>query len=70
MAVQTNIFPLYEVENGIDYTINVKPREYLVREYFKLQGRFRHLSEEDLDQIQGMVNEDWERLLRKAGERA
>ncbi|HNY73604.1 MAG TPA: 3-methyl-2-oxobutanoate dehydrogenase subunit beta, partial [Syntrophales bacterium] len=68
MAVQTNIFPLYEVENGVNYTINVKPREYLVREYFKLQGRFRHLSEEDLDQIQAMVNEDWELLLRKAGE--
>ena len=70
MAVQTNIFPLYEVENGVNYTINVKPREYLVREYFKLQGRFRHLSEEDLDQIQAMVNEDWELLLRKAGEHA
>jgi len=70
MAVQTNIFPLYEVENGVNYTINVKPREYLVREYFKLQGRFRHLSETDLDQIQAMVNEDWELLLRKAGEHA
>jgi len=69
MAVQTNIFPLYEVENGVKYTINYKPKEYLVREYFKLQGRFRHLTERDLDQIQEMVNEDWELLLRKAGER-
>jgi pyruvate/2-oxoacid:ferredoxin oxidoreductase beta subunit len=70
MAVQTNIFPLYEVEDGIKYTINYKPKEYLVREYFKLQGRFRHLTDRDLDQIQEMVNEDWELLLRKAGERA
>ena len=69
MAVQTNIFPLYEVENGVKYTINYKPKEYLVREYFKLQGRFRHLREMDLDQIQEMVNEDWALLLRKAGER-
>jgi pyruvate/2-oxoacid:ferredoxin oxidoreductase beta subunit len=69
MAVQTNIFPLYEVENGVKYTINYKPKEYLVREYFKLQGRFRHLTERDLDQIQEMVNEDWGLLLRKAGER-
>jgi len=38
MAVQTNIFPLYEVEGGVRYTINYKPKEYLVREYFKLQG--------------------------------
>jgi pyruvate/2-oxoacid:ferredoxin oxidoreductase beta subunit len=69
MAVQTNIFPLYEVENGVKYTINYKPKEYLVREYFKLQGRFRYLTDRDLDQIQEMVNEDWGRLLRKAGER-
>ena len=69
MAVQTNIFPLYEVEEGIKYTINYKPKEYLVREYFKLQGRFRYLTDRDLDQIQEMVNEDWELLLRKAGER-
>ncbi len=66
MAVQTNIFPLYEVEDGVRYTINYKPREYLVREYFKLQGRFRHLTDKDLDEIQEMVNEDWELLLRKA----
>jgi pyruvate/2-oxoacid:ferredoxin oxidoreductase beta subunit len=70
MAVQTNIFPLYEVEDGLRYTINYKPREYLVREYFRLQGRFKHLTDQDLDQIQQMVNEDWELLLRKAGERA
>jgi pyruvate/2-oxoacid:ferredoxin oxidoreductase beta subunit len=69
MAVQTNIFPLYEVEDGIKYTINYKPKEYLVREYFKLQGRFRHLTDRDLDQIQEMVNEDWKLLLRKARER-
>jgi len=66
MAVQTNIFPLYEVEDGIHYTINQKPKEYLVREYFKLQGRFRHLTDKDLDQIQTMVDEDWALLLRKA----
>ena len=69
MAVQTNIFPLYEVEDGIKYTINYKPKEYLVREYFKLQGRFRYLTDRDLDQIQEMVNEDWGLLLRKASER-
>jgi pyruvate/2-oxoacid:ferredoxin oxidoreductase beta subunit len=67
MAVQTNIFPLYEVEDGLRYTINFLSKGYLVREYFKLQGRFKHLTEADLDQIQDMVNEDWELLLRKAG---
>ena len=68
MAVQTSIFPLYEVEDGIKYTINYKPKEYPVAEYFKLQGRFKHLTDQDLKHIQDMVDEDWGLLLRKAGE--
>lgn len=67
MAVQTTIFPLYEVEDGLRYTINYTPKGYLVNEYFRLQGRFKHLTEEDLDSIQEMVDEDWSLLLRKAG---
>lgn len=70
MAVQTNIFPLYEVEAGLRYTINYKPRGYLVREYFRLQGRFQHLAERNLDEIQKMVDEDWGLLLKEAGESA
>jgi pyruvate/2-oxoacid:ferredoxin oxidoreductase beta subunit len=67
MAVQTNIFPLYEVEEGLRYTINFTPKGYLVNEYFHLQGRFKHLSNRDLTHIQEMVDEDWNLLLRKAG---
>ncbi len=67
MAVQTNIFPLYEVENGVKYTINHMPKGFLVREYFKLQGRFKHLTDSDLEEIQEMVNDDFQLLLRKAG---
>ncbi|MBP1727238.1 MAG: porB [Deltaproteobacteria bacterium] len=67
MAVQTNIFPLYEVEDGVRYTINFTPKGYLVNEYFRLQGRFKHLTDEDLAEIQEMVDEDWNLLLRKAG---
>jgi pyruvate/2-oxoacid:ferredoxin oxidoreductase beta subunit len=67
MAVQTNIFPLYEVVDGVHYTINFTPKGYLVQEYFHLQGRFKHLAESDLQQIQEMVDEDWELLQRKAG---
>jgi pyruvate/2-oxoacid:ferredoxin oxidoreductase beta subunit len=66
MAVQTNIFPLYEVEDGLHYTLNFTPKGYLVKEYFHLQGRFKHLTEADLDQIQQMVDEDWGLLQRKA----
>jgi pyruvate/2-oxoacid:ferredoxin oxidoreductase beta subunit len=70
MAVQANIFPLYEVESGLKYTINYKPKEYPIKEYFKLQGRFKHLTDRDFEYIQEMVDEDWQLLLRKAGERS
>ncbi len=43
LAVQTCIFPLFEVEDGIRYKINIKPKEPVpVREYLSIQGRFRH----------------------------
>ena len=67
LAVQTNIFPLYEIEDGTGYTLNYKG-DGRVEDYLQTQGRFKHLSEEDISQIQGMVAEDWSNLLRKTGE--
>jgi pyruvate/2-oxoacid:ferredoxin oxidoreductase beta subunit len=62
LVVQTRIFPLYEIENGEHYTINIDPVGYLVDEYYQAQGRFKHLTREDLDVIQEQVDHDWERL--------
>ena len=67
LAVQTNIFPLYEIEDGTRYTLNYKG-DCRVEDYLQTQGRFKHLGEEDILQIQGMVAEDWSNLLRKTGE--
>lgn len=47
------------VKEGLHYTINTKPKRFPVREYFKIQGRFQHLTDADLDVIQKMVDEDW-----------
>ena len=66
LAVQTNIFPLYEVEDGINYTLNYEGNRP-VREYLTPQGRFKHLTEKNLDEIQKMVDEDWDLLHRKVG---
>jgi len=66
LAVQTGVFPLYEIENGKKYTINYLPPEKLpVVEYLKLQGRFKHLQEEDVEFIQKMVDENLDNLLRR-----
>jgi pyruvate/2-oxoacid:ferredoxin oxidoreductase beta subunit len=67
LAVQTNIFPLYEIEDGSRYTLNYKG-DGRVEDYLQTQGRFKHLNQEDISQIQGMVAEDWRNLLRKTGE--
>ncbi len=61
-AVQCGMFPLYEVENG-KYKINVVPESLKpVAEYLKSQGRFRHLSETDINKIQQKVNQNWGKL--------
>jgi pyruvate ferredoxin oxidoreductase beta subunit/2-oxoisovalerate ferredoxin oxidoreductase beta subunit len=65
LAVQTRIFPLYEVEEGCRYRLN-HWGERPVSEYLKMQGRFKHLTETDVEQIQKIVDEDWELLRRKA----
>ncbi len=66
LAVRTGLFPLYEVENGIKYTINVEPDWIPISDYFKLQGRFSHLTEEDLKEIERNVKLEWEILKRRA----
>jgi pyruvate/2-oxoacid:ferredoxin oxidoreductase beta subunit len=62
LAVETNVFPLYEVENGTKYTINHKPRFLPVREYLQKQGRFKHLTEAQIRCIQEEVDQEWSRL--------
>jgi pyruvate/2-oxoacid:ferredoxin oxidoreductase beta subunit len=66
LAVQSKIFPLYEIENGEKYTITVWPKKFVpVGEYLRLQGRFRHLSAENIQAIQERVDQEWEKLVGK-----
>jgi pyruvate/2-oxoacid:ferredoxin oxidoreductase beta subunit len=62
LAVETSVFPLYEIEDGTRYTLNHKPRGLPVREYLKKQGRFKHLTEEQIKHLQMEVDEEWARL--------
>ncbi|WP_456486466.1 pyruvate synthase subunit PorB [Candidatus Alkanophaga liquidiphilum] len=67
LAVETGVFPLYEVENGV-YKLSIdmdveslKP----VREYLMLQGRFRHLPESEIEKIQERVVSEYKKLRKK-----
>jgi pyruvate/2-oxoacid:ferredoxin oxidoreductase beta subunit len=66
LAVRTRVFPLYEVENGRNYTIQEESHIIPVKEYLKLQGRFNHLTEKDVEETQRRVNDTYARLLRRA----
>jgi len=66
LAVLTGVFPLYEVENGERYTINLEPKPLPIQEYLKLQGRFNHLTDSGIEVIQKNVGKAWERLMKKA----
>lgn len=62
LAVQTGIFPLYEVENG-KYKLSMNLRDLKpVKDYLSLQGRYRHLSEDVINKIQERVKSDYEKL--------
>ncbi len=68
-AVESNFWPLYEVENG-KYKINHKPKERLkIEEWLSEQGRFKHLfkegNEDLIAEIQAEVDDGWEALLSK-----
>ncbi len=65
LAVQSCVFPLYEVENGRTYRVTVQPRQVPVIEYLRRQGRFNHLTPVQIDEIQHSVDEAWHELLTR-----
>ena len=67
LAVEAGVFPLYEVENG-KYKMTVEiPRLRPIRDYLKGQGRFRHLTEDMIDDIQTKVTKDYAKIKKLTG---
>ena len=64
MAVESNVWPLYEVENGV-YTVRKPAKKTPIKDYFMMQGRFRRLHEDELSEIQKIVDSEWQLLLKK-----
>lgn len=57
LAVLTGLWPLYEVVRG-QYKLTVQvPRRKPVTEYLKLQGRFKHLTEKEIAEVQRYADE-------------
>lgn len=70
LAVDSCVFPLYEVVNG-KYRLTYTPYKQIpVTEYLSGQGRFRHLTDKEIEKIQESVNNDYQRILKRCEEGA
>ncbi len=72
LGVETNYWPLYEIEDG-ELSISFKPKETKpLEEFLKPQGRFKHLFAPEnasvLADLQAGIDREWHRLLKEAGE--
>ncbi len=67
LAVETAVWINYEMENGnINVTVPVPKRKH-VREYLKLQGRFSHLKDFEIELIQEMIDKRVEEINKMVG---
>ena len=65
-AVETNIFPLYEIMDGVHYRLNYRSQNLPVETYLAMQGRFKHLGEEEIQAIQAETDRAWALLQSRA----
>jgi pyruvate/2-oxoacid:ferredoxin oxidoreductase beta subunit len=65
MAVQSRIFPLMEVGSGGKWRFTMEHAGEPVKPYLRRQGRFRHLTDEQIERIQADVDARWEILERR-----
>jgi pyruvate ferredoxin oxidoreductase beta subunit len=64
LAFKTKVTPLLEIENGI-ITLNQKPAQTIpVKDYLSKQGRFKHLTEQEIQEIQKNVEDKYDILLK------
>lgn len=62
LAVETGVFPLFEVEDGVTYKMTVDQKNQPIGAYLAEQKRYRHLSDDERDGLQTEVDETWSRL--------
>lgn len=56
LAIQTGMYALYEIENGVKTFTHAPKKMKPVGEYMKLQGRFAHLQPEHIAKMQQFIN--------------
>jgi hypothetical protein len=71
LAVETGMWVLYEIVDGKLTITRYLEQRKPVKDYIKAQGRFKHLTGKEIDEIQKRVDDDWNKYkeLQKAGVR-
>jgi len=60
LAVETGLWTLFEFEDG-KYTLSRTPKFSPVEEYINMQGRFKHLTPDNIATIKEWIRKKWER---------
>jgi pyruvate ferredoxin oxidoreductase beta subunit len=68
LAVETRVFPLYEVVDGVEWRITQAPAPRPVAEYLSLQGRFAKLDAAAVERVQREVEDEYALLARRCAE--
>jgi len=64
LAVETGMWPLFEIENGQFRLTMSREKLKPIEEYLKTQVRFKHLEKKDIMLMQQRINEVWRKLLK------
>jgi len=65
-AVECGAFPLYEIEDGWRYTLNVAEKTRPVAGYLALQRRYRGMADDEVANLQADVDRGWATLVERA----
>jgi len=61
-AVDSGMWVLYEIENGVKKITKKIVKRIPVKDYLSLQGRFKHLTDEQMEMTQKEIDADWEKI--------
>ena len=65
LAVETGVFPLIEVVDG-RYRITEEVKAFRpLKDYLKIQGRFRHLTKDMIDDMEARIQFEYRRIQKK-----
>jgi 2-oxoisovalerate ferredoxin oxidoreductase beta subunit len=61
-AVDSRVFPLYEIFGGTQWRLNPMPAKTPIKDYLAMQGRFKAMTDQERQGMQDWVDQEWARL--------